>query len=272
MTLTDFRCSEETPCVSILCLFSCLWMPLRAWVRFHCTLLSCSLARNSLFIHSDLPAYLAAFIFVQMEPELGRGDFWTLTNFLVSSFFFFQDSIQWTSSNQVLRERGQNILSWSPGLWFCFSVCSQDLELPHLMVPQCSQGCLLSSHPQRLFPCWWAWGPGDHLCWFLYQSENKVTTHALWESFELLLACCAVSLADMGQLKSPRVPKFVKIKLFLRRGPDPLLFPAQVVNRRRSLLLWGSPLHVCWVFLNSSKWTLSSSSILAKVYALQMLS
>lgn len=75
MTLADFRCSEETSCVSVLCLFSCLWVPLRAWVHFRCTLLSCNLARNSLFIHSDLPAYLADFVFVQMEPELGRGDF-----------------------------------------------------------------------------------------------------------------------------------------------------------------------------------------------------
>lgn len=33
-TLTVFKCSEETSCVSVHCFFSCHWVPLRAWIHF----------------------------------------------------------------------------------------------------------------------------------------------------------------------------------------------------------------------------------------------
>lgn len=70
--LMDFRCSEKTSYVSVLCPFFCHWVALRAWVHFLCTLPSDSLARSSLFTHSDLPTYLVDFVFLQMEPELAE--------------------------------------------------------------------------------------------------------------------------------------------------------------------------------------------------------
>lgn len=41
------------------------------------------------------------------------------------------------------------------------------------------------------------------LCWFLYQSKNKVTADALREAFGLLMSCCAVSLAGIGVVEVP---------------------------------------------------------------------
>lgn len=75
---------RKLPVFQSFAFFSCPWVPLWAWVHFLCTLPSGSLARSSLSIHSDLPAYLADF--VQSEPELGRGDRWILTNFLSPLF------------------------------------------------------------------------------------------------------------------------------------------------------------------------------------------
>lgn len=120
---------RKLPVFQSFAFFFCPWVPLWAWVHFLCTLPSGSLARSSLSIHSDLPAYLADF--VQSEPELGRGDLWILTNFLSPPFS------PRTQFNELLPIRSwerPKYISWSLGLWACLSLCTQDLELPHLMV------------------------------------------------------------------------------------------------------------------------------------------
>lgn len=130
-----------------------------------CMLLFC-LTRSNLFIHA---AFLTFCSLGYTALELGRGNFCVC---LCSTRPYP------TGLFQADLEGGQILLSWRPRLWTCFlsySCLSGSWTPP--FHGHCSQGCLWSSHPQWVPPCWWVWDRAERLSLLAPLSPGQEISH-----------------------------------------------------------------------------------------------